>query len=120
MSLVAFDKQCCNLNCYLKSTSFWRITPCVSLNVNLRFGETLRLHLQSRGIRQARNQRENRLKAEARFAYSSTLKMETMCSSKMSVDFQLITRRYIPEENTLDYNRCESFKSDINLYFPGS
>jgi hypothetical protein len=34
-------------------------------------------------------------------AYSSTLKMEAICSSDTSVDFQQFTRRYIPEDSTL-------------------
>jgi hypothetical protein len=34
-------------------------------------------------------------------AYSSTLKMEAICSSETSVDFQRATRRYIPEDSTL-------------------
>jgi hypothetical protein len=33
--------------------------------------------------------------------YSSTLKMENVCSSETSVDFQRTTRRYIPEDTTL-------------------
>jgi hypothetical protein len=33
--------------------------------------------------------------------YSSTLKMEAICSSEKSVDFQRTTRRYIPEDGTL-------------------
>jgi hypothetical protein len=33
-------------------------------------------------------------------AYFSPLKMEATCSSETSVDFQRITRRYIPEERT--------------------
>jgi hypothetical protein len=41
-------------------------------------------------------------------AYSSTLKMEAMCSSETSVDFQRTTRRYIPEDSTLHNNRCEN------------
>jgi hypothetical protein len=32
--------------------------------------------------------------------YSSTLKMEAVCSSETSVDFQRTTRRYIPEYST--------------------
>jgi hypothetical protein len=32
---------------------------------------------------------------------SSTLKMEAICSSEMSVDTQRTTRRYIPEASTL-------------------
>jgi hypothetical protein len=31
----------------------------------------------------------------------STLKMESICSSEMSVDFQPTTGRYIPEDGTL-------------------
>jgi hypothetical protein len=31
-------------------------------------------------------------------AYSSTLKMEMICSSETSVDFQVGARRYIPED----------------------
>jgi hypothetical protein len=34
-------------------------------------------------------------------AYSSTLKIVATCSSKTSVDFQLTTRGYIPENRTL-------------------
>jgi hypothetical protein len=33
--------------------------------------------------------------------YSLTLKMEAMCSSEMSVDFQQTVRRYAPEDSTL-------------------
>jgi hypothetical protein len=33
-------------------------------------------------------------------AYSSTLKMEAICSSNASVDFQRSTWCYIPEDNT--------------------
>jgi hypothetical protein len=36
-------------------------------------------------------------------AYSSTLKMEAICSSETSVDFQRTTRRYIPEDGTVLY-----------------
>jgi hypothetical protein len=34
-------------------------------------------------------------------AYSLTLKMEAMCSSKTSVDFQQTTLQYVPEDSTL-------------------
>jgi starvation-inducible outer membrane lipoprotein len=33
--------------------------------------------------------------------YPSTLKVESKCSSKMSVGFQQITKHYIPEERIL-------------------
>jgi hypothetical protein len=42
--------------------------------------------------------------------YSSTLKMEAICSSEMSVDFQRATRRYIPEDRNLHNHRRENLK----------
>jgi hypothetical protein len=33
--------------------------------------------------------------------YSSTMKMENICSSETSVDFQRTTRLYIPQDTTL-------------------
>jgi hypothetical protein len=36
-------------------------------------------------------------------AYSSTLKTEATCLSKTTVDFQLTTRRNVPEDRTLQY-----------------
>jgi hypothetical protein len=46
-------------------------------------------------------------------AYSSTLKMEAKCSSEVSVDFRRTTRRYTPEDGTLDNHRFESLKSCV-------
>jgi hypothetical protein len=46
------------LQCPLKSSISWDITPCSPLKVNRRFGGTCRLHFQGRSISQARNQRE--------------------------------------------------------------
>jgi hypothetical protein len=43
--------------------------------------------------------------------FSSTLNMETICSSETSVDTQWTTRRYIPEVVTLHNHRCENLKS---------
>jgi hypothetical protein len=37
--------------------------------------------------------------------------MEAICPPEMSVDTQLITRRYIPEDGTLHNHRCENLKS---------
>jgi hypothetical protein len=42
---------------------------------------------------------------------SSTLKMETICSSETSVSTQQTTRRQIPEYDTLHNQRCENPKS---------
>jgi hypothetical protein len=61
----------------MTGTIFWDITPCSALKVNRPF--TL----------------------VSCSAHSSTLKMETICSSETSVDFQQNTRRYIPEDRTL-------------------
>jgi hypothetical protein len=50
-------------------------------------------------------------------AYSSALKMEA-CSSETSVDFQLTTPRYIPDDRTLHNHCSENLKSHnfIGLY----
>jgi hypothetical protein len=91
------------------SSIFWDITPCSPLNVNRRFGGKSCLHLQDRRINRARNRHE----AGSKFflAYSSTFKMDAICSSETSVDFQRTTRRYIPEDGTLHNHRCENLKS---------
>jgi hypothetical protein len=44
-------------------------------------------------------------------AYSSTLKMEVICSSETSVDFQQTTRHYIPEDRTLQVPFCTTCTS---------
>jgi hypothetical protein len=88
----------------MKNTIFWDITPCSPLSVN-RFGGIYRLHLPCRRIRRARLQSESSWKAELCFtlvscsAYSSTLKIEAICSSE-TVDTQRTTRCYIPEDST--------------------
>jgi hypothetical protein len=43
--------------------------------------------------------------------FSSTLKMEALCSSETSVATQQTTRRHIPEDDTLHNHRCENLKS---------
>jgi hypothetical protein len=44
-------------------------------------------------------------------AHSSTMEMEKICFSAVSVDFQQITCRYIPEDRTLHNHRYENLKS---------
>jgi hypothetical protein len=51
----------------MKSSIFWKITPCSPLKVNRRFGGTRRLYLQGRRISRARNQSESRWQAELFF-----------------------------------------------------
>jgi hypothetical protein len=46
-------------------------------------------------------------------AYSSILKMEAVCSSETSVEFQRTTRRYIPEDRTLNNHRCWNLTSHV-------
>jgi hypothetical protein len=43
--------------------------------------------------------------------FSSTLKMEAICSSETPVATQRTTRRHIPEDDTLRNHRCENLKS---------
>jgi hypothetical protein len=68
---------------------FWDITPCSPLKASWYFGVTYCLHLQGCRINWARNY----LCLPPAFtlvscpAYSSTLKMEAICSSEISVDF---------------------------------
>jgi hypothetical protein len=96
----------------MKSTIFWDTMPCSPLKVNWHFGETYRLHLQCR-ISWATYQRESRWQAY------STLKMETICSSETSVDFQRTTWRYIPEDSILQSVFCDphvfAHNLDLNL-----
>jgi hypothetical protein len=48
--------------------------------------------------------------------YSSTLKMEAICSSETSVDFQFTTQPCIPDDNTFHKNGCENLKSYKNRF----
>jgi hypothetical protein len=72
----------------MKIIIFWDMTPCSPLSFNRRFGGTHRLrHLLACWFL-----------AEL---ISSTLKMEAIYYSEMSVDTQRTTRRHIPEDDTL-------------------
>jgi hypothetical protein len=95
----------------MKSVVFWDIMPCSPLKVSRRFGGTYHLYLQSQRINQAKNQRQCRWQAELLLppdytlfycsAYSSTWKLEVICSFETSADFQRTTRHCIPEDSTL-------------------
>jgi hypothetical protein len=63
---------------------------CTPLKVNRRFGGTYHLRIPPDYT------------LVSSLAYSSTPKMEAILSSETSVDSQQITRRYIPEDGTLE------------------
>jgi hypothetical protein len=48
-------------------------------------------------------------------AYFSALKIEAICSSETSIDFQLTKQRYIPENNTLQGSICYEFPKHMPL-----
>jgi hypothetical protein len=75
---------------------FWDITPCSLLKVSRRFGGTFRL---------APAELAACFALVPFLAKSWTLKMEAICSTETSVEFQRATRRCIPEDRTL-HNHC--------------
>jgi hypothetical protein len=96
---------------------FWNITPSSPLNFNRRFGETCQLYHQGRRISRARKHHEAGSKLVFCLFYSSALKMKMTCSAETSVDFQRTTRRYIAEERTLHYHRCQNLTFYIRSNF---
>lgn len=75
----------------MKSTDFWRVTPCSPLKNKRYFGGTYWLHFQGRiSI-------DNSVKAGG----NSTLKMEVIYSYETSVNFQGTIWRYIREISAL-------------------
>jgi hypothetical protein len=70
----------------MKNAVFWDVAPCRSCGLNRRFGGRYRFHLQGRKI------------SERGF---STLKMEGIRSSEMSVQSTRSTQCHIPEEGIL-------------------
>jgi hypothetical protein len=68
----------------MKSIFFWDMMPGSAVSGYRRFGGTYRLHLQGRRIVQ---------------------------QSSEQATTQRTTRRYIPEEDTLQNHRCENLKS---------
>jgi hypothetical protein len=79
------------------SPIFWDVTPCSPLKIN-----------RSLGVDKPPD-----FTLVSCSAYFSTLKMEAIFYSETSVDTQLTTRRYIPEDSTLHNHRCENPKSYI-------
>jgi hypothetical protein len=83
----------------MKSAIFWNITVCGPLKVNQCFRGTFHLHLQGQRISQTRNQCERG--CMQMLAYSLTLKMEVICSSKTLVNFQWTTWCYIVSQDSV-------------------
>jgi hypothetical protein len=63
----------------------------------------------------------NEFESPARFilvsclAYSSALKIEVICSSEISIDFDGTTQSYIPKDRILHTHRCENFKLYVKI-----
>jgi hypothetical protein len=80
------------------------------LNGNWHFRGMCPLHPQGWRMSQTRNQSEAGSKQSfmlvSSFVYSSTPKMKATCSSEMSVDIEQTTWCYIPEDRTLQKERC--------------
>jgi hypothetical protein len=85
----------------MKSSVFCDIMPCDLLIIDRRFGGTY-IHLLGWIINQARNQLETCFVVVSYLAYS-WLWREAKCSSETLVDFQRTTRRYGPEDITLQF-----------------
>jgi hypothetical protein len=66
------------------------------MKAKLHFEKTYYFHLQGQIVSRVRNQHESRYSA-----YSSTLKMESICSSEVPVEFQQTKCLYIKEDYTL-------------------
>jgi hypothetical protein len=103
-----------------KSTIFWDITPCSPLSTDV--SEKHRLHFQGRKkTSPARNQQSSAFHLLlcsflSRLTFP-ILKMEEICSAETPVDTQRTTRRYIPEDGTLQKNNRlnEFLVSSVNI-----
>jgi hypothetical protein len=86
----------------LKSSVFWDITLCSPLKVNRRFGGIYRLNSKSAPSKKLawNSYQACRIWPACLLVFaeliSSTLKMEAICSSEMSVETRRTTRRHIP------------------------
>jgi hypothetical protein len=90
--------------CILKNAVFWDVAPC-RYCLNLRFGETYRLHFQGLKI----SELQTPAHAGSSLADFSTLKMEAVRSSETSVHTRC-TLRHIPEDGILHSHRRENLK----------
>jgi hypothetical protein len=91
----------------------WDVTPCSPAKVNPTFRRNM--PLPSPGSKkQEISKFANFFVLVSCLAYSSIMKMEDTCSSETSIDFQLTTRRYIPEARTLRISCKLSKESELN------
>jgi hypothetical protein len=103
----------------VKCSIFWNIMPYIQAKVNRRFGGTYRYIFQGRRVSETRRQHGAGKLAlffvlvPCLSSSSSTLKMRETCPSETSVDFQWITRYYIPEDRTLHIHRYEKLESHL-------
>jgi hypothetical protein len=93
----------------------WNIIPCSPARVSRRSGATCCLRPHGRRISQSRNQYEAEMgvacfKLVTCLVYSSTMKMEAICSSDTSVDCHLTTRCYTAGDRIDRNHRCEKLK----------
>jgi hypothetical protein len=86
----------------MNSCIFWNITPCSSLEVNRCFGGTCGLYLLDRKVTQARNGHKHK----------------SSRGSETSIDFQRTTRRYIPEDRSLNTFQFINLKM-LQSYYMG-
>jgi hypothetical protein len=84
----------------MMSHMFWDITQCSPSRVNRGFGRTYYCHIQGCTIRHARDHMKQATSLVFCLAHSMSLKTEATCSSKMSVDFQQTTRRYVESRDS--------------------
>jgi hypothetical protein len=70
----------------MNSSTFWNITPCSLLKIDLRLGEAYSLNFQGRKINRTRNRHEAGSKLDSCLVYFSILKREATGFSKTSVD----------------------------------
>jgi hypothetical protein len=96
----------------MKSSIFWDIMLCSPLKISLHFGATRSPIFR---IDEWAKQDASMKQVTCR-AYSWILKMEVVCSSETSVDFQRSTRRYIPEDRTLLIKLCLYIKKKPFLF----
>jgi hypothetical protein len=92
---------------------------CSPVKLSRRFGRTGHFHLQGRRVSKKQGARRAAcLLLVSCFAYTSTLKMEAICSSESSIDSNQTTRCYIPECRNFHSQSCENLKSsNFILYF---